>query len=113
MKKRRTFSARRRALARKIAGCRLMQPPELCARCVWALKESGRPACLGALRAENRVYKKRLQQVKGGQGSREQGGVDSSPAERAAGIRQKNRAEMAGWRSAPAEKTGVYASLLQ
>ena len=29
MKKRRTFSARRRALARKIAGCRLMQPPEL------------------------------------------------------------------------------------
>lgn len=45
MKKRRSFSARRRALARKIAGCRLMQPPELCARCVWAMKESGRPAC--------------------------------------------------------------------
>ncbi len=42
-----------------------------------------------ALCAENRVYKRRLQCVKSEQGSREQGGVDSSPAERAAGIRQE------------------------
>lgn len=44
---------------------------------------------LPALCAENRVYKRRLQCVKSEQGSREQGGVDSSPAERAAGIRQE------------------------
>ena len=35
----------RRELARKISGAKLKEPPELCGRCVWAMKESGRPAC--------------------------------------------------------------------
>ena len=34
----------RRELARKISGAKLKEPPELCGRCVWAMKESGRPA---------------------------------------------------------------------
>ena len=42
MKRRR---ASRRELARKISGAKLKEPPELCGRCVWAMKESGRPAC--------------------------------------------------------------------
>ena len=35
----------RRELARRISGAKLKEPPELCTRCVWAMKESGRPAC--------------------------------------------------------------------
>ena len=35
----------RRELARKIHSAKLIEPPELCRRCVWAWKESGRPAC--------------------------------------------------------------------
>ena len=35
----------RRELARKISGAKLKEPPELCKRCVWAMHESGCPAC--------------------------------------------------------------------
>lgn len=35
-----------RELARKISRARLKEPLELCIQCVWAMKESGRPACL-------------------------------------------------------------------
>ena len=35
----------RRELARRISGAKLKEPLELCRRCVWAMKESGRPAC--------------------------------------------------------------------
>ena len=35
----------RRELARKISSAKLKEPPELCTRCVWAMKESGRRAC--------------------------------------------------------------------
>ena len=45
MKKRSTFQARRRTAARKIAGCKLMQPPELCQKCSWATGEGGRRLC--------------------------------------------------------------------
>lgn len=35
----------RRELARKLSGAKLKEPPELCTRCVWAMRESGRPVC--------------------------------------------------------------------
>lgn len=35
----------RRELAWKISSAKLKEPPELCTRCVWAMKESGRLAC--------------------------------------------------------------------
>ncbi|MBD5095108.1 MAG: hypothetical protein HDT26_12720 [Subdoligranulum sp.] len=36
---------RRRDAAKKIAGAKLMQPPQLCRKCVWAVRENGRGLC--------------------------------------------------------------------
>lgn len=35
----------RKAMAKKISGARLMQPPELCKKCVWAVRDAGRGLC--------------------------------------------------------------------
>lgn len=56
----------RRELARKISSAKLKEPPELCTRCVWAMKESGRLACpFPPLReVENSFFKRRLRRIK-------------------------------------------------
>ena len=54
--------------------------PGLCARCVWKLKECGRPACSFPRCVKRKTdFSKAFTAHKNGQENQEQGGVDSSP----------------------------------